>query len=230
MNSGVPLVSEAARSWIPAAPGGDAWRSMGSCCSKSRRSPAAAERALVGIVLGSGCLTARRDSRGGRREPGLRGRVPAGSIRGSAALGRRPPRPFCKRMGGHELLQAWLLNDLGSVYYLHGHKDGVDPREHEAIAAQGEGPGPEHPDVGMSEGNLAITLFGSGSERGGASTSKRSIALLSEWLGADTLTWRRSLSNDGEISECPGPLHARRANRSSEREPSGNVSLGSESR
>jgi tetratricopeptide (TPR) repeat protein len=104
-----------------------------------------------------------------------------------------------KRMGGHELLQAWLLNDLGSVYYLHGHKDEAIRVNTEAIALKEKALGPTHPDVGRSQGNLATYLLEAGRLEDALAHANRSIELLRNGLGDGHPELATAWNNDGEI-------------------------------
>src|SRR6185437_11444507 len=63
-----------------------------------------------------------------------------------------------KRLGGHELQQAWLLNDLGGIYERQGEEEQALTAQQEALTLKQRALGADHPDVGMSEGNLAVIL------------------------------------------------------------------------
>jgi eukaryotic-like serine/threonine-protein kinase len=104
-----------------------------------------------------------------------------------------------QRLGGHELLRAWLLNDLGAVYYVEGKKDAAVKLLEQSLQAKGKVLGPDHPDVGRSEGNLAITLAEIGRKEAALIHVERSIALLERGLGAAHPELAIQLSNHGEI-------------------------------
>ena len=61
-------------------------------------------------------------------------------------------------MGGHDLLRAWLLNDLGNVLRAQGEKEAAVGLKRKALVLKQKVLGSDHPDVGISEGNLAIAL------------------------------------------------------------------------
>ena len=46
-----------------------------------------------------------------------------------------------QRMGGHDLLRAWLLNDLGRVLQLQGDKDAALRLNLQSLALEGQGAG-----------------------------------------------------------------------------------------
>src|SRR4029079_7075261 len=64
-----------------------------------------------------------------------------------------------QRMGGHDLLRAWLLNDHGAVLQLEGQKEGALRLSMESLELKRRVLGNSHPDVSISEGNLAIALL-----------------------------------------------------------------------
>jgi tetratricopeptide (TPR) repeat protein len=104
-----------------------------------------------------------------------------------------------QRLGGHELLQAWLLNDLGCVYDLQGQKDAQLRVQEEGLALKEKALGRDHPDVGVSEGNVSIALAGLGRNQEALTHIDRSIAILEAGLGAGHPDLATQLSNRGEI-------------------------------
>ncbi len=63
-----------------------------------------------------------------------------------------------RRLGGHEQLRAWLLNNVGGVYEIKGDADAALRVQQDALALKEKTLGRDHPDVGASEGNLAVVL------------------------------------------------------------------------
>jgi serine/threonine protein kinase len=109
-----------------------------------------------------------------------------------------------QRLGGHELLQAWLLNDLGSLYDLEGEKEAQLRVQQEALVLKEKALGRDHPDVGFSEGNVSIALAGLGRNQEALTHVDRSIAVLEAGLGAGHPDLATQLSNRGEILNSLG--------------------------
>src|SRR6478735_2535866 len=53
-----------------------------------------------------------------------------------------------QRVGGHELLRAWQLNNIGAVRGLQGHLEAAMQAEQRSLALKEKALGPDHPDVG----------------------------------------------------------------------------------
>ena len=104
-----------------------------------------------------------------------------------------------QRMGGHQLLRAWLLNDLGAALQRHGDKESALRLNVEALALKGKALGSRHPDVGVSEGNLAIALTELGRNDEALVHTDRAISIVQEGLGAGHPDLANQLSNRGEI-------------------------------
>ncbi len=103
-----------------------------------------------------------------------------------------------ERLGGHEILKAWLLNDLGCVYALQARKEAVQLMK-ESLALKEKALGPEHPDVGVSEGNLGLALRELGRNDEALVHVDRAIALRGRALGLGHPALGTDLSNRGEI-------------------------------
>jgi serine/threonine protein kinase/tetratricopeptide (TPR) repeat protein len=115
-----------------------------------------------------------------------------------------------KRLGGHQLSHAWLLNDLGAVYYAEGQKEKAVGIMQESIRLKEKVLGADHPDVGNSEGNMAIALAELGRNQEALVHVQRSIALLQRGLGGAHPECASQLSNRGEILNALGrPSDAR---------------------
>jgi serine/threonine protein kinase/tetratricopeptide (TPR) repeat protein len=108
------------------------------------------------------------------------------------------------RLGGHELLRAWLLNDLGAVYLVEGKKEAAVQAMQDSLALKQKALGADHPDVGASEGNLAITLAQLGRTNDAVQYIERSIASMERGLGAAHPDLATELSNKGEIMNSLG--------------------------
>ncbi len=113
-------------------------------------------------------------------------------------------RTVLERMGGHELLQAWLLNDMGCVSYVRGRKDAALRDMKEGLALKEKALGPDHPDVGISEGNLGFALKELGLNQEALMHTDRAIALEEKALGADHPDLAANFNNRGEILNALG--------------------------
>jgi serine/threonine protein kinase len=109
-----------------------------------------------------------------------------------------------QRLGGHELLRAWLLNDLGCVLEAQGNREEAVRSQENALALKENALGSEHPDVGTSEGNLSISFAGLGRFEEALKHARRSTRLLEAGLGSGHPDLASALSNEGEIYNALG--------------------------
>jgi serine/threonine protein kinase len=109
-----------------------------------------------------------------------------------------------RRIGGHDLQRAWLLNNLANVEGLQGRKVESLRFNEEALALKQKAWGPDHPDVGISEGNVSIALEDMGRQQEALAHVDRSIEILSHGLGAEHPDVATQLSNRGEILSALG--------------------------
>ncbi len=116
-----------------------------------------------------------------------------------------------QRMGGHEQVRASLLNNLGGIYELRGDGEAALKAQEEALELKERVLGREHPDVGASEGNLAMALQMLGRNRQALEHVDRSIEILEAGLGAEHPELARQLSNRGEILNALGQYPQARA-------------------
>jgi tetratricopeptide (TPR) repeat protein len=109
-----------------------------------------------------------------------------------------------QRLGGHDLLRAWLLNDLGCVLELEGRRaEAVLPHE-QALALKEKALGPNHPDVGISEMNLAIVLQELGRNTEALPHNDRAIRIMRDGLGAYHPSLANAFNGRGEILNSLG--------------------------
>jgi tetratricopeptide (TPR) repeat protein len=108
------------------------------------------------------------------------------------------------RMGGHDLLRAWLLNDHGAVLQLQGQKDAALQLNLQSLALKEKVLGNRHPDVSISEGNLAIALTELGRHQEALVHVENAIAIAREGLGAGHPDLALHLYNRGEILRALG--------------------------
>jgi len=109
-----------------------------------------------------------------------------------------------KRVGGHDLLQAWLLNDLGAIYTQHRDLENALQVQLKAVQLKERVLGRDHPDVGMSEDNVAIVMAETGRHQEALEHVDRSVSLLEAGLGAGHPDVAIALSNRGEILNALG--------------------------
>src|SRR5262249_23019416 len=90
------------------------------------------------------------------------------------------------RMGGPDLPPAWLLNNQASVDEIQGRWEEALRAHQEAMALKAKAWGSDdHPDVGISEGNIAIVLQDLGRNQEALAHVDRAIAIESHGLGAE---------------------------------------------
>ena len=132
-----------------------------------------------------------------------------------------------QRLGGHVLLQAWLLNNLGGLFEIRGEKEAALRMQQEGLALKERALGRDHPDVGISEGNLAVVLTLLGRNQEALEHVDRSIEILENGLGAGSSRSRPPSSTTGARSSTPWAARAMPARRSRRRASSGSVSSAS---
>jgi tetratricopeptide (TPR) repeat protein len=108
------------------------------------------------------------------------------------------------RMGGHDLLRAWLCNDLGAVIEMEGHREEALKLHRQAIMLKEQVLGKRHPDVAISEANLAIALHSMGQHEEALQHLEKSIAIEKDGLGAGHPDLALQLNNRGEILRMLG--------------------------
>jgi eukaryotic-like serine/threonine-protein kinase len=116
-----------------------------------------------------------------------------------------------QRLGGHVLLQAWLLNNLGGLFEIRGDWEAALRMQQEGLALKERALGRDHPDVGISEGNLAVVLTALGRNQEALEHVDRSIEILEKGLGAGHPDLATQLNNRGEILNALGRARDARA-------------------
>ena len=116
-----------------------------------------------------------------------------------------------QRIGGHERLQAWLLNNLGAVYDVEGRLPDSLQTQRRALALKEKVLPPEHQDIATSLGNVALTLQGMERNQEALESIDRAIAILEKTLGSAHPDLATQLSNRGEILTALGQHAAARA-------------------
>jgi serine/threonine protein kinase len=124
----------------------------------------------------------------------------------------RTAEAVLQRLGGHELLRAWQLNNIGAVYGLRGQGQAALLANQKALALKERALGRDHPDVGISEGNIAVELAGLSRNQEALVHVDRSVALIENGLGASHPVLANELNNRGEILDALGrPREARQS-------------------
>jgi tetratricopeptide (TPR) repeat protein len=117
-----------------------------------------------------------------------------------------------ERIGGHDVLRAWLLNDLGLVHHLEGDEDRAVQAMRRALAVKEKALGPDHPDVSRSEVNLGMFLQALGKHQEALAHLNRARAAEEKTLGRSHPEVAVALVNTGEILSALGRnLEARHA-------------------
>jgi hypothetical protein len=70
-----------------------------------------------------------------------------------------------QRLGGHETAARVVVNDVGAVYFRQGDRESAIRVFKESLVLKEKVLGRNHPDVGLAEGNLAISLAEMGCTR-----------------------------------------------------------------
>ena len=103
-----------------------------------------------------------------------------------------------RRMGEHDDLWGWYLNNRSTMRRAQGNLAQAIDDAREAIAAKARAFGPGSPDVGISFQNLSGYLVEAGAIQDGIEASARAIDLLAAGLGPDHPKTALALSNHGE--------------------------------
>jgi serine/threonine protein kinase/tetratricopeptide (TPR) repeat protein len=108
------------------------------------------------------------------------------------------------RLGGHDLIRAWLYNDRSAVFYNEGKLEDAVRLVQDAVRYKRTVLGADHPDVGVSEGNLGISLAEMGRFEEAADHIESSIRILERGLGNAHPDLAFQLSNRGEVLNSLG--------------------------
>jgi tetratricopeptide (TPR) repeat protein len=108
------------------------------------------------------------------------------------------------RLGGHDLLRAWLFNDLACVLNQQGRHPEAIQSAMRAIELKRKTLGSEHPDVGISEINVAIALQAGARPEEALTHVQRALVLMEKGLGASHPDVATPLMDGGEILSILG--------------------------
>jgi serine/threonine protein kinase/tetratricopeptide (TPR) repeat protein len=124
-----------------------------------------------------------------------------GFLEGQTEKGRgwmRLANATLRRIGGHEVLQSWLLNDEGLVADLEGHQEAAVLAFRKALHLKEKALGPDHPDVAMALTNLANPLSKLGRVTEALDLNQRALQIYERNVGAEHPDIATSSSNRGE--------------------------------
>src|SRR5580692_5685314 len=109
-----------------------------------------------------------------------------------------------QRLGGHDLLRAWYLNDLGCAYFASGDGEAGATALKQGLALKQKLLGADHPDVGLSNGNLGYVLERMGRSEEALSYVQRAIEIEGKKLGLQHPSLAMQFDNRGEILNALG--------------------------
>src|SRR4029077_6201169 len=90
---------------------------------------------------------------------------------------------FLDRIGGHDLLRAWVLNNIGVALDAHEDHEGAAAQFFHALRIKERVLGTDHPDVAITLSNLADTLRALGRTKEALDLINRSLDILVRTLG-----------------------------------------------
>jgi eukaryotic-like serine/threonine-protein kinase len=104
-----------------------------------------------------------------------------------------------QRLGGHDLLRAWLLNNAGCAWAAnHETEKGMEAMK-QSLALKERLLGKDNVDLALSEGNLGYVLGQLGRFEEGLLHTQRAITVAEKRLGPDHPILADELCNEGEI-------------------------------
>jgi tetratricopeptide (TPR) repeat protein len=108
-------------------------------------------------------------------------------------------RVFLQRIGGHDLLRAWMLNNIGVALDANGDKVAAAEELEKSLHIKERILGKDHPDVAVSLANLADTLNSIGRSKEALELSNRGVEIFSRTFGASHPRLVAQLANRAEI-------------------------------
>ncbi len=107
-------------------------------------------------------------------------------------------RVFLQRLGGHDLLRAWMLNNIGVVLDANGDYEGAADALAKSLRFKERILGKDHPDVAFTLANYADTLNSLGRSKEALELSNRGVEILSSTFGASHPRLVAQLTNRAE--------------------------------
>jgi tetratricopeptide (TPR) repeat protein len=108
-------------------------------------------------------------------------------------------RVFLQRIGGHDLLRAWMLNNIGVALDANGDKVAAAEELEKSLRIKERILGKDHPDVAFTLANLADTLNAIGRSKEALELSNRGVEILSRTFGASHPRLVAQLATRAEI-------------------------------
>jgi len=109
-----------------------------------------------------------------------------------------------RRLGGHGLLRAWLVNNRGIIADSEGRRADALVEAQESVRLKEQILGEEHPDVAISLGNVAYELSRMNRLDEALRISERALAIEEKMLGLDHPETGRQLENRAELLNLAG--------------------------
>ncbi|HET6148975.1 MAG TPA: serine/threonine-protein kinase [Polyangia bacterium] len=106
---------------------------------------------------------------------------------------------FLRRIGGHDLLRAWMQNNIGVALDANGDREGAAAQMSSALRIKERILGKDHPDVAFTLANLADTLNAIGRSKEALELSNRGVEILSRTFGVNHPRLLAQLTNRAEI-------------------------------
>jgi eukaryotic-like serine/threonine-protein kinase len=119
-------------------------------------------------------------------------------------------RAFLDRIGGHELLRAWMLNNVGVVLDADGQYEEAATEFSKALQIKERVLGKDHPDVSYTLANLAYTLASLGRPLEALEQSDRSVGIIGRVFGEEHPDMAVQLVSRAEILNQLGRYQAAR--------------------
>jgi len=111
---------------------------------------------------------------------------------------------FLRRIGGHDLLRAWMLNNIGAALDANGDREGAAAEMSSALRIKERILGKDHPDVAFTLANLADTLNGIGRSKEALELSNRGVEIVTRTFGSSHARLLEQLANRAEILNSLG--------------------------
>ncbi len=108
-------------------------------------------------------------------------------------------RVFLQRIGGHDLLRAWMLNNIGVALDANGDRVAAAEEMEKSLRIKERILGKDHPDVAISLANLADTLNAIGRSKEALELSNRGVEIQSRTFGASHPRLVAQLATRAEI-------------------------------
>jgi tetratricopeptide (TPR) repeat protein len=121
-----------------------------------------------------------------------------------AEIWARHAETTIKRMGGHDQLWSWLLNNRAMMRQKQGRMDQALVDISLAVTAKEKATGPDSSDTALSLGNMAYYLSESGDVKSALTYAERAVRILETREGADHPRTAINVSNYSEYLSTAG--------------------------